>query len=478
MKANRIRSVVIAGGGTAGWLTAASLARHFQNTGLKIVLIESSRIGTVGVGEATIPSIRRSYQAIGLSDSDVISATNATCKLGIRFDGWAGPQTSFFHPFGLFGHDVNQVAFHHYWLKLKQDGSASDFAEFSLPAVLAENGKFDLPTVNPSSALSVFDWALHFDASLFANVMKRKALEQGVVALDSVISEVKTRTDDGFIESLILEDGQCISGDLFIDCSGFNGLLIEQALKTGYEDWSHWLYCDRAVAVQSESDSIDNPPPFTLALSDELALEGLLADIKGQTISDPNVIKFSPGRRSKAWNKNCIALGLAAGFLEPLESTSIALIETGIEKIKRLFPNRDFDVALISEFNDMTRLEYERVRDFIVLHYKLNRRNGEQFWDHCRDAPIPDSLEHKMTLFKQRGHLVKYRWEIFQDPSWLALYNGFGYWPEDYDPAADNFSVEYLQNALADMQKSINHAVTNTRTHQQFLQEHATRSAK
>ena len=496
MNNKHINSLVIVGGGTAGWMTAASLARHFQNTPLKIHLVESSRIGTVGVGEATIPSIRRSYRALGMTDNDVIQSTNATCKLAIRFDGWAGKSSSFYHPFGLFGQDVNQVAFHHYWLKLQQQGHPSDLGQYSLAVALAKNNKFLLPAPAPKSPISIFDWALHFDAALFAQHMKTSALDAGVQHTDGMIEKVHLRPSDGFIESVELDSGLKIHGDLFIDCSGFQGILIEGALKTGYESWSELLKCDRAIAIQSDLDDVADIPPFTKSIahsagwqwkiplrtrqgngyvyssrhiSDDEALKTLNEHIVGRATTEPNVIPFNPGRRLKAWNKNCIALGLAAGFLEPLESTSIALIETGIEKIKLLFPDKLFRQSVIDEFNEMTSLEYERVRDFIILHYKLNARTGEAFWDECRAAKIPEPLKHKLELFKQRGHLAKYRWEIFQNPSWLAMYNGFGFLPDTYDLAADNFSVEYLKNAFMDMQNSIDKAVNEAPSHREFL---------
>ena len=496
---NTIKKLIIVGGGTAGWMTAASLAEHFKQTGLSIVLVESSAIGTVGVGEATIPSIRRFYNRLGLSDAQVMRATQATSKLAIRFDGWNAPAGSFYHPFGLYGQEVKQIAFHHYWLKLHRSGHSADIADYSLAVTLAKNGRVTTPSSKPPSPLSIFDWALHFDASLFATLMKTVASANGVECIDARIDAVNTRDSDGFIESLVLDDGRLLEGELFIDCSGFRGVLIEQALHTGYESWCDWLFCDRAIAMQSQLDDPDaDLPPYTRSIaqragwqwkiplqhrqgngyvfageyiSDDEAITTLLANVKGKPLTEPRVIPFMPGRRRLAWNKNCIAIGLAAGFLEPLESTSIALIETGIEKIKWLFPTTDFSQGIIDEFNAMTAQEYERVRDFIILHYKLNGREGEPFWDKCRAMAVPDSLAHKMRLFRERGHLVKYRWEIFQNPSWVAMYHGFNYLPERYDPAVDGFDEAYLVDAFAQMEKSLLDVVQQTPTHRQFLQK-------
>ena len=497
MEAEDIKRLVIAGGGTAGWMAAASLSEHFQGTGLKIILIESSAIGTVGVGEATIPSIRRFYGELGISDAEIIDATRASCKLAIRFDGWRGQEQHFYHPFGLYGQDVRNVAFHHYWLKMYRLGLSADIAEFSLGVALADAKKFTPPSPNPPSSLSIFDWALHFDASLFAAFMKDFALANGVSFVDAKIINVRLRNDDGFIEALELDDGSSVDGDLFIDCSGFRGILIEGALKTGYEEWTDWLFCDRAIAMQSDHDEPGtNLPPYTRAMargagwqwkiplqnrqgngyvfssafiSEDEAVETLTRHVRGKLRTDPGLIKFVPGRRRKAWNKNCISLGLAAGFLEPLESTSIALIETGIARIKLLFPDRSFCRGVIDEFNEMTALEYERVRDFIILHYRLNGREGEAFWDACRNVEVPETLRYKMDLFEARGHLVKYRWEMFQSSSWISIYHGLGFLPERYDPAVDAFDPGYLESAFRDMRGAIEAACRDAPPHREFI---------
>lgn len=492
----KVQHIVIAGGGTAGWMCAAALAKHFENTSISITLIESPDIATIGVGEATIPTLRRFYAALGLSDGDVIRATGATCKLGIEFADWYKPNHRFIHPFGRFGQDVKGIDFHHFWLKMHQAGYPAPIDSFSLGIQLAKAGKFSLPSNNPPSSLSRFDWALHFDATAFAQLMQKTAINLGVKHLQGTIKDVQLRESDGFISGLQLESQPPIYGDLFIDCTGFRALLIGKALGTSYQSWQDLLLCDKAVVVQTELSTPNAPPSFTQAkahgagwqwkiplqtrqgnghvfsshfMDDDEATELLLEQAQAKPTQEPRIIHFKPGRREKAWAKNCIALGLAAGFLEPLESTSIALIETGIEKIKLLFPNKNCDQTLQDEFNDMTRMEYERVRDFIILHYKLNQREGEPFWDACRHMKTPKTLTKKMALFKSNGHLLKYRWEIFQNPSWIALYTGFNYLPKDYNPAADSFDNTYLESAFNAMKTSVSEAVSQTPSHQSFI---------
>jgi tryptophan halogenase len=498
MSDQRIRKLVIVGGGTAGWMAAARLQRHLSGTPLEITLIESSEIGTVGVGEATIPTIRGFYQSLGLQDLDVIRATQATCKLGIRFNDWLRPGSSFIHPFGLFGQELNGVGFHHYWMRLRNAGKVSEIGDYSLGATLAKSGRFTIPSRNPPSTLSIFDWALHFDASLFAQLMRRTAEAGGVRRVDAKITKVNLRAGDGFIASLDLDTGESVEGELFVDCSGFRGLLIEEALQTGYEDWSRWLFCDRAFAVQSERAGA--PMPYTDVTAESAgwrwkiplqhrdgnghvfssryidendAGEALVRNVEGKLLHEPRLLRFTPGRRLKAWNKNCVALGLASGFLEPLESTSIALIETGIEKLRQLFPDRDFDPAVVDEFNDWSRREMERTRDFIILHYKLNQRGDSAFWREAAGMEVPDSLRHKMQLWRARGHFVRYRWEMFQPASWLAIYAGFDCLPQQWDGAVDAIDLEQLARALEEMRRGVRQAVDSAPSHQSFLDQYA-----
>jgi tryptophan halogenase len=494
--AEPIRSIVIAGGGTAGWMTAASLQQHFANTPVTVTLIESSKIDTVGVGEATIPTIRRFYRSLGMSDEQVLRATHGTCKLGIQFNDWHSPGSSFIHPFGLFGQDVRNIGFHHYWLKMKGQGEATPIGDYSLGVSLAKNYKFNIPATNPPSSLSVFDWALHLDASRFAALMREFATSKGCRHIDAMITEVNQRADDGFIESLQLDSGETVSGDLFIDCSGFRGLLIDKTLDVGYEDWSRWLFCDSACVVQSRN--VGDPAPFTRVdareagwqwriplrsrtgnghvyssrfVDDETARKTLTDNVEGELLTEPRKLSFTPGRREKCWHKNCIAVGLASGFLEPLESTSIALIETNIERIKMLFPDRGFNQAVIDEFNEISALEYERVRDFIILHYKASARDDTPFWRECSAMEIPETLQKKIELFRARGHFVRYRWEMFHPASWLAIYTGFDILPEDYDPGVDSFDARYVSESLSAMKASLQKFVGESPTHQGFLDD-------
>ncbi|KQS54391.1 tryptophan halogenase [Brevundimonas sp. Leaf363] len=489
-----IRSVVIVGGGTAGWMMAAALVQHFRNAPVRITVVESSDIGTIGVGEATIPTIRRFYAQLGLGDAELMAATEATCKLGIRFQDWSGPGSDFIHPFGLYGQDLNGIGFHHYWRKAHQAGDPAPLADYSLGASLARAGRFTLPSRNPPSTLSVFDWALHLDAGLFAQRLRRYAEEGGCTRIDARIGQVRLR-EDGFVAALELEGGRTVEGDLFIDCSGFRGLVIAEALKTPYEDWSRWLPCDAAYAVQSTLPDGD-PQPFTRVTarsagwqwgiplrhragnglvfssryqSDEGAVAELMPHLMGEPLMEPRRIGFKPGRRAQAWFKNCVSVGLSSGFLEPLESTSIALIETAIERLKGLFPDKRFDPAVIDEFNEQSAEEMERVRDFVILHYKLNQRTDTAFWRDCREMEIPETLQRKIALWRARGQFVRYRWEMFHPASWLAIYDGFDVWPDRVDPAVEALDPEQLKRSLEAMRRAVAEAVSQTPTHAQFL---------
>jgi tryptophan halogenase len=491
---DRIEKVIVVGGGTAGWMAAASLNEHFKHTETKICLIESSQIGTVGVGEATIPTIRRFYQTLGMTDAEVIKATKASCKLGIQFNDWHKQGSSFIHPFGAYGQNLNNIPFHHFWAKLLQEGSSDQLSDYCLAVQLAQQNKFSTPPKNPKSALAVFDWALHLDANLFAKLLKDHSLNRGVEHYDEKIVSANLASENGHIESLVLETGKVIAGELFLDCSGLEAILIEKALKTGYHDWSNWLLCDRAVAVQSELHG--EIPPYTQAnakkagwqwriplqnrqgnghvyssqfISDDEALDSLVKNIQGNLLTDPKLFSFTPGRRKKFWNKNCIALGLAAGFFEPLESTNIAMVETAIERIKLLFPNKSFDPCLSKEFNVITTKEYESVRDFVILHYKANQRD-EPFWQHCRGLEIPEDLAHRMELFNSRGYLPRHRYEIFQPNSWLSVLNGYQVMPRSYDPQVDNFDINQIRQGLAQMRTGIEKTVIDSPDHKSFLQ--------
>jgi len=492
-----IKDIIIVGGGTSGWMTAATLSQQFKDTPVTVTLIESSAMGTIGVGEATIPTLRRFYTKLGFTDIEVLKATNATCKLGIEFKGWSGDENSFIHPFGLYGQEVNHVPFHHYFTKLRQSGDTSPFSDYSLGVKLAQNKKFTQPKITPQNQLEIFDWALHFDAGLFAKLMRDYSISNGVKLIDCKVEQANLNKITGDIDSLQMESGLTLSADLFIDCSGFSALLIEKSLKTGYEDWSQYLVCDTAVAVQSEL--VGDPVPYTIShaqkagwqwqiplqnrmgngivfshefVNKDEAIASMLKNIAGKLLNEPRSISFTPGRRKKAWNKNCIAVGLASGFLEPLESTSIALVETAIEKISSFLAEAEYSQEDADKFNYAIALEYERVRDFIILHYKLNGRTDSPMWQHCRELAIPQTLTDKIAAFKNKGDIIRYPWEMFGKDSWLAIFDGLNYNAESYDKSIDKFSLDLLSSELEKMRNGIKNHVDNSQTHRDFLAQH------
>jgi tryptophan halogenase len=480
-----LENIIIVGGGTAGWMAAASLAKFLEGSATRIHVIESSTIGTVGVGEATIPTILDFNRFLELDEAELMRRTQATFKLGILFEDWAVKGSRFFHPFANYGAPLRGVPFHDLWLRSRAVGDGSPMEDYCLPSVMARSGRFAHPSPDNPNPLADFGYAYQFDAALYAEYLRDYAMRRGVERTDARVLGVNTRASDGFIESVTLDSGQAVSGDLFVDCSGFRGLLIGQCLETPLEDWSHWLPANRAVAVQSESTA--DPVPYTRSitrpagwqwniplqhrvgngyvycseyLDDEQALDTLLANIQGEPQSEPNLLSFQTGMREVFWQRNCVALGLAAGFMEPLESTSIALIQTGIALLETFFPAHGFRQCDIDEANRQSRASYEKMRDFLILHYKLNQRLGEPFWDECRNMEIPEALAHKLAVYRSRAYLVEYGTEPFRAGSWLSMYAGFEVLPETYDRRADRVSEAELRQSLAQMRTVIRSAVS------------------
>lgn len=493
MSDTRIQSIVILGGGTAGWM-AAALAKRFSRSNLSITLIESAEIGTIGVGEATVPFIKEFLKLLQIDEQDFIRNTSATYKLAIDFDGWKKPGEKFLHPFAGYGARVDGINFHHFWIKMKHQGQAQALDNYCLASQIARAGKFALPKANADSELSSFNYAFHFDAGLFAQYLSRYAQQLGVRRIAANVTEVRQNNHSGFIESLQLDTGEKISGELFIDCSGFKGLLIEETLKTGYENWQQWLPCDRAIAIPCTSTV--EPMPYTRSLaceagwqwriplqhrvgnghvycssfiSDERALAQLEQNLEGPALAEPKFMRFTTGMRKQSWNKNVFSLGLASGFMEPLESTSIYMIQESINQLIDNFPNRNWNPALIAESNRLLRIRQERLRDFLVLHYHLNQRKGEAFWDARRAAPIPDSLTNTISLFKNTAQLSLDYLDFFRTNSWLAMFAGFDVLPDYYHPLVDSFDEQLVAQELRNIASSISNAVAPLPSHQQFL---------
>ena len=464
MRNERIRKVVIVGGGTAGWMTAAALAKIMgPMADFTVELVESDEIGTVGVGEATIPQILLFNTMLGLDENDFVRATNATYKLGIEFVDWTRIGHRYVHPFGSYGIDMKGVEFHHHWLKARQLGLPYELGDYSLSVVAALQGKFERPREDqPNSPLSKTSYAFQFDASLYARYLRAYSENLGAVRTEGRIVDVVQNNESGFVEAVVLENGTRVEGDLFIDCSGFRGLLIEQTLKAGYEDWTAWLPCNRALAVPCEKAGDDRPLTRSTAraagwqwriplqhrigngyvyssehISDDEAAATLLANLDGKPLADPRPLRFTAGHRKRVWVKNVIALGLASGFLEPLESTSIHLVQSGIAHLMSLFPTRRFDQAEIDRFNAMTTREYLDIRDFLVLHYKATERDDSPFWNYCRTLEPPPGLREKLAMYRLNGRIYREHEELFTETSWLAVMEGQGIAAGGYHPVAD-----------------------------------------
>lgn len=489
-----IQSIIIVGGGTAGWMTAAGLCSVLSSQNIEITLIESEQIGTVGVGEATLPHIRFFNQKLGIDENELMKATKATYKLGIEFNDWGKIGDSYIHPFGDFGSPINRTGFHHYITRAFKKGDSVNFDEFSLPVVAARQSKFQFPASDPNSLLSTFGYAYQFDAGLYAKFLRSFCEAHGVKRIEGRVASAKQNANNGFIESVVLENGETISADFFVDCSGFRGLLISQILKTPYVNWTNYLPCDRAVTVGC--NQVGPTLPYTKAsaksagwqwriplqhrvgngyvyssgfLSDDEAEKSLLSGLEGETISDPKRLRFTTGQREKAWVKNCVSIGLSGGFLEPLESTGIYLIQEAITNFIELFPTDGTYAVERDEYNLIMNNEFERVRDFLLLHYVASTRSDSPFWRHITSMELPDSLQHKMDLFRSSGRVVKYGSGAFKEPSWLAVYYGQNIIPKQADPLSMHMPEDVLQTQLDMTIQAISIAAATMPGHDDFI---------
>lgn len=487
MQGKIIHKIVIAGGGTAGWMAAASLGKLLGKT-LDIVLVESEEIGTVGVGEATIPTLLTLHQLLKLSEQEFLAKVRGTFKLGISFEGWRNVDEDYIHSFGWTGKDSWAAGFQHFWLKGRELGIHRDFGDYCKELVAAREGRF---AVLPDKGLN---YAYHIDASLYAKFLRGIAEAHGVMRREGKIETVDRDAESGHITALTLNSGRRVEGDLFLDCTGFRGLLIGRTLGVEYEDWSHWLPCNSAVAVQTEA--VGPPIPYTRSIareagwqwriplqhrvgnglvfsdnywSDDEAAARLLDQLTGKRLTEPRVLKFTSGQRREHWHKNCVSVGLAAGFIEPLESTSIHLIQRALIRLMQMFPYHGIRRPDLDEFNAQMRFEVENVRDFIILHYHVTNRTDTEFWRKCREMSIPDTLRHRIELFRQSGRVFRIPTELFGENSWIQVMLGQGLEPEQYHPIANMMTDEELERFLTGIHGHTQGVVKQLPTHQQFI---------
>jgi len=487
MQQKKIEHVVVAGGGTAGWMAAASVAKLLGKT-VKVTLVESEDISTVGVGEATIPTLLTLHELLKIKEQDFIKAVGGTFKLGISFENWLDVGKDYIHSFGYTGKDCWAAGFQHFWLKGKERGIAKEYGEYCNEWVAAKNNRF---AVLPNQGLN---YAYHFDSARYAAFLRKMAEEHGAVRVEGKIQQVHQDPGSGFITRLTLESGQEVEGDFFVDCTGFRALLIEQTLHAGFDDWQHWLPCDSALAVQTEN--IQAPIPYTRSIAHEAGWQWriplqhrtgngmvycskfwsrdeaeakLRGNLEGELVTEPRPIKFQTGTRRRHWVKNCVAVGLSSGFMEPLESTSIHLIQRAIVRFMQMFPHEGVRQPDIEEFNNQMMFEIENIRDFIILHYHVTERTDTPFWRHVRSMEIPDSLRHRINLFKETGRVFKVPTELFGENSWTQVMLGQGLYPEQYHPIANMMEDKELEDFLAGIHGSAQRLVSQLPEHQRFI---------
>lgn len=490
-----IKKIVIVGGGSSGWITAAVLAHDFRPDVLEIELVESEEIGTIGVGESTIPPFVGLIKNLGIDEQDFVKNVHATFKLGVEFPDWPRVGESLFHPFGWIGPYMKDFEFYQVWLKARMNGDASELQSYAPCSVMAKEHRFFLPGEAKGTPISRAGYALHIDATLAARYLRRYAEERKVKRTEGLVTEVRQK-EDGSIASLLLKSGEEIHGDFFIDCTGFRALLIEKTLGIGFEDWLNYLFCDRAVVVQTEN--LGEALPYTISTareagwswriplqhrtgngyvfssehcSDDEATEKLLGFIDGKPITDPMLIPFRAGVRESFWHKNCVSIGLSSGFIEPLEATALHLVVRGLKFFLDFYPDQSCEQALIDEYNRRMRMDYEEVRDFIVLHYCLSQREDTEFWRRCRNMDIPPALAEKIELFKAHGTLREGLDEFWQSSSWQSIFDGMGVTPRNYWPKIDNMDYELVRRNLGDVETAIRESVRKLPVHDQFLRD-------
>ena len=493
MNKNKIENVVIVGGGTAGWITAAMLAKILGNS-INITLVESDEIGTIGVGEATIPPIVHFNNAIGLDEQTFLKETKATFKLGIEFENWGKQGDKYMHAFGGIGKNFPFCDFHNFWLKSKQAGNTTPFGDYSVNYQAAKQNKFDKLQNLPGTNLQGLVYAYHFDAGLYAKLLRKHSEAMGVTRIEGKIEKVNLHQETGYVKSVQLENSAEITGDLFVDCSGLSALLIEKALSTGFEDWSHWLPCDRAIAVPCESTESIAPYTCSIAhesgwqwriplqhrignglvyaskyMSDEEAKTTLLNNLDGKPLGEPRIIPFKTGIRRKQWHRNVVAIGLSSGFFEPLESTNIHLIQSAATRLVKFFPHNGIKAEEVSTFNRQARVEAEKMRDFIILHYKLNQKENSPFWQACQRMEVPKSLSDKIALFVSSGKVFRDQEELFAETAWQQVMIGQGAIPNDYHPLVNSLSATQLSELMSSLTALIDQTVDKLPTHSEFL---------
>lgn len=494
---DNIKKLVIVGGGTAGWMAAAAFSKFLKNQFCEVLLIESDDIGTIGVGEATIPQIQVFNQSLNIDENDFVRKTQGSFKLGIEFVNWGKVGESYVHAFGGVGNDMDSIPFYHYWLKLNKQGHSTDIGDYCFNTLASRKNKFMRSIDAGNSPLSNIAYAYHFDAGLYAKYLREFSEKLGVKRVEGKIANVNLDKETGYIKSLNLENGQEIEGDFFIDCSGLHALLIGKTLNVEYEDWSHWLPCDTAWAVPSQK--LNPLPSYTRATAHSAgwqwriplqhrtgnghvfsrrfidvddAKKVLLNNIQGEILAEPRLIKFLTGRRKQFWHKNCVAVGLSSGFMEPLESTSIHLVQSAIARIMSVFPRKQINQVEIDLYNEQVGFEYERIRDFLILHYKVTSRDDSEFWNYCRQMQIPDSLTQKIEVFKQNAHVHRFNSELFNEISWVEVMLGQGLYPKSYHPLVDVVSADEFTRRIAHIKRVLDTAVDYLPAHEAFIAQY------